>query len=147
MEGLILKMKRLHSDAITPTYATSGSACFDLYSTESVTLSPSFPRGVVGTGWAFEIPEGWCLKIYSRSGHGFNHNVRLSNCVGVIDSDYRGEVKVKLICDTGSALVMFKKGERVAQAMLERVEQVGFEEVGELGESVRGIGGFGSSGV
>lgn len=98
------------------------------------------------TGWAFEVPTGHVMMIYSRSGHGFQHNVRLANCVGVIDSDYRGEVAVKLAQDSGGDKVVFRRGERIAQAMIIPVEQVEFQEVNELSETVRGNAGYGSTG-
>ena len=98
------------------------------------------------TDLAFEVPPGWVMKLYSRSGHGFKHGVRLANTTGIIDSDYRGHVPVMLTNDSGVAFyVAF--GDRVAQAMLERVEQVEFEPVDVLSETVRGAGGFGSTGA
>ena len=85
------------------------------------------------------------MMIYSRSGHGFNWGVRLANCVGVIDSDYRGEVKVKLQAD-GCAMTV-SKHDRIAQAMIIPVPKVQFTEVEALSETVRGAGGFGSTGA
>lgn len=87
---------------------------------------------------------------FSRSGHGFKHNVRLANCVGVIDSDYRGSVKVKLIADAtpdDSPGLVIKPGDRVAQALVLPVPRVVFEEVAALSETERGAGGFGSTGA
>lgn len=140
-----LKVKKLYPEAILPTYATKGSACFDLYALTNGDADYNEP-GVFRTGLAFDIPEGWVLKIYSRSGHGFKNDVRLANCVGVIDSDYVGEVMVKLTCDKKDWGLAINAGDRIAQGMLERVEQVEFEEVDELKETERGSGGFGSSG-
>lgn len=139
-----LKVKKLHPDAVIPTYATSGAACFDLHAVdfEGENKTDSL---VIKTGLAFEIPDGWQMLIFSRSSHGFKHNVRLANCVGVIDSDYRGEVKVKLTADFGWNLSIFK-GDRIAQAQLIPVHRVTFEEVSELTETERGNGGFGSTG-
>jgi dUTP pyrophosphatase len=95
-----------------------------------------------------EIPEGFCLLIYARSGLATKHGLRPANCVGVIDSDYRGEIKVPLHCDLerGYAVRIY---ERVAQAMLAPVARVsaGFREVASLSETKRGTGGFGSTGV
>lgn len=143
-----LKVKKLHEDAILPTYGSEGAACFDLYTFQDGILVDYSPTGIFDTGIAFEIPEGWAMLVYSRSGHGFNKNVRLSNCVGVIDSDYRNSVKVKLTLDHVRELSYFKveAGDRIAQAMLVPVERVSFVEVDELSETARGTGGFGSTG-
>ena len=90
------------------------------------------------------------MMVYSRSGHGFNRNTRLSNCVGVIDSDYRGELLVKLTMDDEfidpEIELEVKQGDRIAQAMLIPIEQVSFEMVEELSETKRGTGGLGSTG-
>lgn len=132
-------------DLKLPTYATDGSACMDIYALTAV------PQGdgsiLCRTGWAVAIPEGWAMLIYSRSGMGFNENTRLSNCVGVIDSDYRDEVMVKLHCDIPGRLPQVKKGDRVAQFMLVPVESVELEQVPELPEATSTrSGGFGSTG-
>ncbi len=142
---LNIKVRRCHPDAVLPAYATEGAACFDLH---TITEGSPIPVLVCRTGLQFEIPPGWVMKIYSRSGHGFKHNVRLANCIGVIDSDYRGEVIVKLTHDgdwMGHPFYV-RKGERIAQAMLERVAPVVMTEVAELSETTRGAGGFGSTG-
>jgi dUTP pyrophosphatase len=137
-----LKIKRLTSDAIIPKYATPGSACFDLHVAGFDPVLQAWK-----TGLAFEIPEGWCMKIYSRSGHGFKHGVRLANCTGVIDADYRDEVLIKLHSDRfDTPVIKINKGDRIAQAMLERVEQVEFLEVKELLDRIS-RGGFGSTGL
>lgn len=147
-----LKIKKLHPNAIVPTYATDGSACFDLYAATvgnasfiGELLSHGSPV-TCGTGLAFEVPEGWAMMVYSRSGHGFKHNTRLSNCVGVIDSDYRHEVKVRLTMDVDPEIELeVKPGDRIAQAMLIPIERVSFELVDELSKTKR-TGGFGSTG-
>ena len=139
-----LKVKRLSSLATLPTYATEGSACFDLRAAQDATVF-SNSGAVVDTDLAFEVPSGWVMKLYSRSGHGFKHGVRLSNCTGIIDSDYRGHVPVKLRND-GLTTFYVRAGDRIAQAMLERVEQVEFEVVDELSDTARGTGGFGHTG-
>lgn len=150
-----LKIKKLHPNAIVPTYATDGSACFDLYAATvgnashvGQLLSHGSPV-TCGTGLAFEVPEGWAMLVYSRSGHGFRHNTRLSNCVGVIDSDYRGELLVKLTMDdeclNTDVELEVMPGDRIAQAMLIPIERVSFELVDELSKTKR-TGGFGSTG-
>lgn len=141
----VLKMKRLHPAAIVPSYATDGSACFDLSTVDSGTIEPG-SRASFALGWSVEIPRGWVLKIYSRSGHGFKNGVRLCNIVGIIDSDYRGPLLVGLHNDDKVAFTV-KAGDRIAQAMLERVETFTFEEVETLSDTERGSGGFGSTGT
>lgn len=138
-----LKVKRLTESAKLPTYATDGSAAFDLYSTNVV---QGFKTATHSTGLAFEIPEDHVMLVFSRSGHGFKSDIRLANCVAVIDSDYRGDVKVKLTSDSSAQIERFHRGDRVAQALILPVERVQFLEVGELSGTVRGEGGFGHSG-
>ncbi len=151
-----IKVKKLNEKAIIPAYATDGAACFDLFAA-TVDGKHEFVRRlryggplVVGTGLSFEIPEGFAMLVFSRSGHGFKHNARLANCVGVIDSDYRGEVMVKLTTDMPSdskgAQLFVMPGNRIAQAMIIPVGRVSFDEVDELGQTERGDGGFGSTG-
>lgn len=146
-----VKIQLLHTEAIVPRYATAGAACFDLHALlpgegSYACIHPGTPT-VIRTGLAFEVPEGHVMLVYSRSGHGFKNNVRLANCVGVIDSDYRGEVQVKLTRDEheGGDLVVHH-GDRIAQAMIIPVQQVNFDVVPQLSDTARGSGGFGSSG-
>ena len=153
-----LKVKKLHQSAKLPTYATKGAACFDLY---AATVDGKFavPSEVhngypvtCGTGLAFEIPAGHVMLIFSRSGHGFKNDTRLANCVGVIDSDYRGEVAVKLTCDQDDGPIewrplLVRPGDRIAQAMIIPVPAIGLELVDELSDTARGAGGFGSTGA
>lgn len=139
-----LKVKRLDPRAVIPKYQSDGAACFDLVAIDRTEVEPG-EIALYRTGLSFDIPQGYVLEVYSRSGHGFNMNTRLVNCVGIVDSDYRGEVMVKLIRDRGF-FDMPKVGERVAQAMLRRVDQVEFIEVDELSETKRGANGMGSTG-
>ena len=146
-----LGVKLIHPGAKLPTYATSGSACFDLYAVSDIPRELYQGTSVtVPTGLIFDIPEGYVLMIYSRSGHGFKHDVRLANCVGIIDSDFRGELMVKLTRDEspGSWLNQFsiEQGDRVAQAMLIPVDRPALMEVDEVEATVRSMGGFGSTG-
>ena len=140
-----LKIKKLFPTAFTPTYGTEGAACFDLYADQDGVVLPS-QSTKFDTNLALEVPGGWVLKLYSRSGHGFKHGVRLANTTGIIDSDYRGHVPVMLHND-GPAAFTVLRGDRIAQAMLERVERVEFEEVDELSDTARGEGGFGHTGA
>lgn len=152
--SLTLRVKRLHPDAQLPVYATDGAACFDLHALEggwvgSVSGPDEFEFVSPGattfrTGLAVEVPPGHVLMIFSRSGHGFKHDVRLSNSVGIIDADYRGELMVRLRSDAAPMKVY--AGDRIAQAMLLPIPAVHILEVDDLSETVRGAGGFGSTG-
>lgn len=138
-----LKVKRLTDTAKLPTYAHDDDACFDLYADEDVLIQHGNTIKI-STGNAFDIPSGYCLKVYGRSGLGYKHGLSLV-CGGIIDQSYKGNVFVSMTrVITGSYLV--KKGDRIAQAMLIPVPVVTFEEVTELSDSERGDGGFGSSG-
>lgn len=143
---MIIKVKKLVPAAIIPKYATPGAACFDLHSIDSAAVFAGDSRAFK-TGLSFEVPQGHVMLIFSRSGHGFKNNIRLSNCTGVIDSDYRGEVQVKLASDDPDGAVFnVVHGDRIAQAMVLPIKQVSFEEVAELSTTERGEGGFGSTG-
>ena len=139
-----VRIKRLHPDAQLPTYASNGAACFDLYAAHPGEVGP-YSFGVVNTGLAFEVPDGWALMIYSRSGHGFKQRISLVNSVGIGDADYRGGVMVGLRND-GPLRFDYEAGARIAQAMLIPVPHVAFVEVDELTDTARGTGGFGSTG-
>jgi dUTP pyrophosphatase len=145
-----LKVKKLHPDAIIPQYQTAGAACFDLHALverdEGMIVTVGIPT-TIRTGLAFEIPAGHVMLIYSRSGHGFNADTRLANCVGVIDEDYRGEVQVRLTRDVSTTSpIRVKRGDRIAQAMVIPVQRVSLVEVDGLSETERGVSGFGSTG-
>ena len=140
---MLVKIKKTHKDAVVPFYATKGAACFDITTVEAGKVD-HYPY-IFHTGLEFEIPEGHVMLLYSRSGHAFSRDVRLANCVGVIDSDYRGELKVKLTNDSMKSYEV-KKGERIAQAMVVPVQQVLFEVEEELSGTERGKNGFGSTG-
>lgn len=144
-----VKIKKLHPDAVVPKYATPGAACFDLVALDDGAPHPKDPYAAIyRTGLAFEVPPGWVMEVHSRSGHGFIEAIRLSNCTGEIDSDYRGEVMVTLRWDGDLELrsPAPRKGDRIAQAKLVRAEQCELVEVDELTYTERGTGGFGSTG-
>lgn len=154
-----IRIKKLHPDAIIPSYATAGAACFDLHAVECtdgfdvgsnhIEIWPG-ESATFRTGLAFEIPAGHVMLIYSRSGHGFSSDVSLGNRVGVIDSDYRGEVMVKLTRDSSGDVrkeFIVKPGDRIAQAMIVPIPRFGFSEAEELSATARGTGGFGSTGA
>lgn len=140
-----LKVKRLHHAAKLPQYMTPGAACFDVCSIDD-DITQHGDACTFRTGLSFEVPEGYVMLVFSRSGHGFNADVRLANCVGVIDSDYRGELKVRLTRDKAGVFGV-AEGERIAQCMLLPVQQWQLVEVEELSTTVRGAGGFGSTGA
>jgi dUTP pyrophosphatase len=149
-----IKVKKLHPHAVMPTYATDGAACFDLYAATVIDEAGSggllYPgkQIIVGTGLAFEIPPGYMMRVASRSGLAFKHNVEAFP--GIIDSDYRGEVKVLLnFRPTVTNLPLslrINPGDRIAQAYICEVPRVEFEEADGLSETARGEGGFGSTG-
>lgn len=141
-----VKLKKINPLATIPFYASAGAACFDLTAAidKPVTINPHSSENLP-TGLCFEIPEGHVMLVYSRSGHGFKSHLRFVNCVGVIDSDYRGEVRVGLAND-GITPYIVQPGERVAQAMIVACPQVTLTEVDELSSTERGAGGFGSTG-
>lgn len=142
-----LKIKKLKENAKIPQRATNGSAGMDLYAciAESVTLAPG-QLTVIPTGIAIELPDNTCAAfLYARSGLGVRHGICLSNGVGVIDSDYRGEVCVGL-CNVSDKPYVIEPFERVAQMVIAPVLTPDITEVDELSDTARGEGGFGSSG-
>jgi dUTP pyrophosphatase len=145
-EKLALAFKRVHPAAIAPKYATDGSGCFDLFTLTDGAIDP-LGSTVVDLGLSFEVPQGYTMLVMSRSGHGFNFGIRLANGVGVIDSDYRGAVKVALASDNAHQVFRFAAGDRIAQAMLVPTPLVHLIEVDELSQTERGAGGFGSTGA
>lgn len=152
-----IKIKKTNPTAKTPTYGTPGAACFDLYAA-TVAGASHIGSSVWGnepitcdTGLAFEIPDGHVMLIFSRSGHGFKQDVRLANCTGIIDADYRGSVQVKLTSDRYTEddedPLFVKPGDRIAQAMIIPVPTVAFVLTDELSATERGEAGFGSTGA
>lgn len=145
-----VKVRKLHPDAIIPQYQSDGAACFDLHAIVPTSCPKSPCIGVpkiFTTGLSFEIPQGHVMLIFSRSGHGFNNDTRLANCVGVIDSDYRGEVKVRLTRDEGlSSPLDVYTGTRIAQALILPIPKIELVESEELSDTIRGSNGYGSTG-
>ena len=138
-----INFKKLHPDAKVPTYAHSHDAGFDVYSTEEVRVLPG-ARVAVPTGLAIEIPEGYVGLVWDKSGLSFNHGLKTIG--GVIDAGYRGEIKIGLV-NVSDTLYVIKKGDKVAQILIQKVEQATFQEAEELADTSRGEGGFGSSGA
>ena len=140
-----MRIKRLSENAIVPTKGSQHAAGYDLYSTETVSIRPH-ETALIGTGWAMEFPIGYFGAIYARSGLATKEGLRPANCVGVIDSDYRGEVKVALHNDTNT-LKTITAGDRIAQLIVMDYFFISdFEEVNILSDTSRGEGGFGSTG-
>ena len=139
-------MQRLDRELPLPAYAHEGDAGLDLHAREAVTLSPG-ARAAVGTGVAIALPAGYAGFVLPRSGLALRHGVSLVNTPGLIDAGYRGEIRVVLINHDRSTPVTLARGDRIAQLIVQRVEHVELVDVGELPESARGAGGFGSSGT
>jgi dUTP pyrophosphatase len=141
-----LQVARLRDDAILPSQAYDGDAGLDLAACERVELGPG-ERGIAGTGLAVAIPEGWAGLVLPRSGLAARHGITIVNAPGLIDSGYRGEVKVILLNTDEREPFVVEPGMRIAQLVLVEAASVRLVEVGELTETARGVGGLGSSGV
>ena len=137
-----LKIKKLHPDAVLPKYATRDDAGMDLFALETVEILP-MQRLQIGTGIAMEIPEGFAGLVWDKSG--ISHKYGLKTMGGVIDSGYRGEIKVGII-NLGTEKYIFEKGHKVAQMIIQNKETPEIVESDELTDSERGEGGFGSTG-
>lgn len=147
METKTVKYKLLDPRAKAPAYATAGAAAADLCALldEPLPLAPG-QRAMIPTGLAIELPDAQCVALlYARSGLAIKHGLTLPNCVGVIDSDYRGEVRVGLI-NLGSEPYTVQPGERIAQLCIAPVWQAAFVQANDLSDTDRGAGGFGSTG-
>jgi dUTP pyrophosphatase len=143
---LDIPLLRLDPDLPLPSYARPGDAGADLVAREDVLLSHGGGRALVPTGAAIAIPEGYAGFVQPRSGLALKHGVTCLNTPGLIDAGYRGELKVLLVNTDPHTDFLVKRGERIAQIVIQRVEYVNFREVAELPSSERGHGGFGSTG-
>lgn len=128
-----------------PSYAHPGDAGADLSCACDVTLGPG-ERATVGTGVRIALPEGYAAFVHPRSGLAAHHGVTVLNAPGTVDAGYRGEIRVTLLNTDVRSPVVLHRGDRIAQLVVQRVEHVTFVQVGELATSVRGGGGFGSTG-
>ncbi len=144
MDSSGLSVKLLHPLARLPLRAHPGDGGADLFSVEEVTIPPG-ERCDVGTGIALAIPEGFAGFVQPRSGLAFKHGIMVVNSPGLIDAGYRGEVRVSLY-NSGREPFAVRVGERIAQLVVQRVEHPEFVATDQLPETVRGAGGFGSSG-
>lgn len=146
MPAIPLQIKRLDPGLPLPSYAHDGDAGLDLYAAHNVTLAPG-ERALIPTGIAVAIPDGHAGFVQPRSGLALRNGLSFVNTPGLIDSHYRGEIKLIAInLDPGQPITV-SRGEKVAQLVIQRVERVALVEVDELGETRRGEGGFGSTGV
>ncbi|WP_029936360.1 dUTP diphosphatase [Sphingomonas sp. UNC305MFCol5.2] len=128
-----------------PAYATHGAAGMDVVAAEDLILAPG-ARHAIATGFAMAIPDGYEVQVRPRSGLALKHGVTCLNTPGTIDSDYRGEVKV-ILANLGSAPFPIARGERIAQLVPAVVQRAALDEVASLDETLRGAGGFGSTGM
>ena len=139
-----MKIKKLDEKAVIPKRGSASAAGYDIYSIEDVSL-PSGETKLIRTGLSMEIPENYFGGVFARSGLAVKEGIRPANCVAVIDADYRGELMVPLHNDSKEER-RITVGERIAQLVILPFLPVEFEETDELSETVRGEGGFGSTG-
>jgi dUTP pyrophosphatase len=141
-----VKVKKLSPNATLPTYGSAEAAGADLYAclAAPVTIQPG-ETAWIGTGIALEVPKGCAGLVYARSSMGAKRGLAPANKVGVIDSDYRGEIRVVLL-NHGKEAQVVEHGERIAQFVITPVLTPAYEEAEELSDTSRGVGGFGSTG-
>lgn len=145
MKNLQVLITRLDADLPLPQYAKGGDAGADIYSRVDVTLAPG-ERALVPTGIAIALPDGYVALVHPRSGLAIKHGVTMVNAPGTVDAAYRGELQCILINHDPRESVSFKRGDRIAQLVFQKVERAEFIEVEHLPGSGRGDGGFGSTG-
>ncbi|GAA3797338.1 dUTP diphosphatase [Sphaerisporangium flaviroseum] len=138
-------IQRLDPGLPLPAYAHPGDAGADLHAAEDVELLPG-ERAIVGTGVAIALPDGYAAFVHPRSGLASKFGVTLVNAPGTVDAGYRGEIKVTLLNTDTKDAVRLRRGDRIAQLVVQRVEKAAFYEVERLPGSARGAGGFGSTG-
>ena len=143
---LEITVKRLHEDAQLPRFVHGTDAGADLCSVEDVVLEPG-ERALVSTGFAMALPESYAAFIQPRSGMAAKHGISVVNTPGTIDAGYRGEIKVILINHDLRESYTVAKGDRIAQMIIQKIEQPNFKEVAVLAEGERGENGFGSTGI
>lgn len=140
-----LRLKKLDADLPTPKYANPGDAGLDLYSAETLVLEPG-QRHMVPTGIAIALEPGYAGFVQPRSGLAAKQGLTIVNTPGLIDSGYRGEIKVIVLNTDASAAIKIDRGDRIAQLVIQEVPEVQIVVVDELDETDRSTGGFGSSG-
>lgn len=146
IERVDVLVTRIDPEVPLPTYAKAGDAGADLVTTCDVSLAPG-ERIVVPTGIAIALPDGYAAFVHPRSGLALKHGVGIVNAPGTVDAGYRGEINVLLINHDPREHVEFRRGDRIAQLVIQRVERAVFHEVERLPGSDRGDGGFGSTGT
>lgn len=144
-EDLEIAVQQLDDGLPLPVYAHPGDAGADLLSTVDVTLAPG-ERALVPTGIALALPDGYVALVHPRSGLAARHGLSIVNAPGTVDAGYRGEIKVLLINHDPAEVIVLKRGDRIAQLVIQRFERARFVAVDTLPESVRGSGGYGSTG-
>lgn len=142
---MILKVKKLDESAIIPKYATRGSVAFDVCALEDHLIISGMPVVLIRTGLAFAIPDGFEMQVRQRSGLSLQYPNYLANCVGTIDSDYRGELKIPISIHNKTRWAI-QKGDKIAQCIISSVAKMRMDVVEELDETERGSGGFGHTG-
>jgi dUTP pyrophosphatase len=145
-DGVRVRLTRLDPGVPVPAYAHPGDAGADLVTAVDVELGPG-ERALVGTGIAIALPLGFAAFVHPRSGLAARSGLSVVNTPGTVDAGYRGEIKVCLINHDPRETIRLRRGDRIAQLVVQRVERAVFEEVSELPVSVRGEGGYGSTGV
>jgi dUTP pyrophosphatase len=145
MSSVEVLITRLDPDLPLPRYAKGGDAGADIVSRIDFTLAPG-ERALVPTGIAIALPDGYVALVHPRSGLAIKHGVTMVNAPGTVDAGYRGELQIILINHDKSEPVSFKRGDRIAQLVIQKVERAEFVEVQDLPGSGRGTGGFGSTG-
>ena len=141
---LTIKIKKI-ADVKTPSYAHKGDSGMDVYSAEECILKP-MERKLIATGIMIAVPSGYEAQIRPKSGLAMEHGISHANCVGTIDSSYRGEIKIPMI-NLSNAAYKIEKGKKIGQIIFAKVEEAVFEETQDLGETTRNEGGFGSTGL
>jgi len=145
MSSVEVLITRLDPELPLPRYAKGGDAGADIVSRIDITLAPG-ERALVPTGIAIALPDGYVALVHPRSGLAIKHGVTMVNAPGTVDAGYRGELQIILINHDKSESVSFKRGDRIAQLVIQKVERAEFVEVHDLPGSGRGTGGFGSTG-
>ncbi len=140
-----IKIQKIHPNALIPKYQTEGSSGFDLHAVENATIKPH-SVGLVRIGICLSLEVGYELQVRTRSGLALNHQVMVLNSPGTVDNDYRGEIKV-ILANLSDKDFAIQVGDRIAQGVVQKTYKAEFIECKQLDETLRGSGGFGSTGV
>ncbi len=140
-----IKIQKIHPNALIPKYQTEGSSGFDLHAVENAIIKPH-SVGLVKIGICLSLEVGYELQVRTRSGLALNHQVMVLNSPGTVDNDYRGEIKV-ILANLSDKDFTIQVGDRIAQGVVQKTYKAEFIECEQLDETLRGSGGFGSTGV